>query len=228
MRFVPGLEAMMGPPRGVVERNARARGLLLTVGVALDATEPGPAADEARDLAAHGIAHLWFGLGRSPGRTTAACAAAAADAVPWLPVLAATGGLVDQVGASAAEARSWLAGGRDVAVPAAEAGRCWLAVGCDPPAVLQGVVEAEEADGGLPADGVAVLLTAGMRRGDLAPGEPGATNATALRTLMERYVAVGASWFVLRPVGADLHRWLHDICLPVSDLEQEGRAPCGC
>jgi hypothetical protein len=37
---------MMGPPRELVERNARARGLLLTVGVALDATGPGPAADD--------------------------------------------------------------------------------------------------------------------------------------------------------------------------------------
>jgi hypothetical protein len=228
VRFVPGLEPMMGPPTGIMERSARARGLALTVGVALPAAECAAAAEHAQRLEAHGLAHLWLGLDPAVDRVAACQAAAeAAAAAPRLRVLAGADGAMRDV-RDPEGAGGWLTGGRDVAVSAARAGRCWLATDCDPADVLRGVLAAEEEAGGLPVGGVGVLLRAGMRRGDLVAGQRGATNATALRVLVERYIAVGASSFVLRPVATDFRHWLHDRCVPLTNLEEEGRAPCGC
>jgi hypothetical protein len=128
---------------------------------------------------------------------------------------------------------AWCAGGPSAAERAGATGRGWLATGLDPQGVARGAQSAEDAAAAagreFPAAAIGVLLGSGLRAGDLLDGEPGATNATSLRVLVERHIAVGASYVVLRPATAELDRWVHEVCAPlIEEIAEEGHAPCGC
>ncbi|MEA2393031.1 MAG: hypothetical protein QOJ82_922 [Solirubrobacteraceae bacterium] len=127
----------------------------------------------------------------------------------------------------------WFAGGPGAAQAAGSMGRGWLATGLDPQGVVRAVQSAQDAAASagheLSAAGTGVLLGSGLRSGDLLDGEPGATNATSLRVLVERHIAVGVSYVVLRPATSELQRWVDEVCAPlIHEIAEEGHAPCGC
>jgi hypothetical protein len=136
------------------------------------------------------------------------------------------------VSASPQSQRQWHAGARAQAEVAAAVDAGWLAIGEEPQQVLQGIITAEaivEARGSsFPADGVGVLLMSALRRGELEPGQIGATGAASLRTLVERYVAVGVTHFALMPVTAAIDDWMHHVCAAVTGLDDLEAMPCGC
>jgi hypothetical protein len=237
VRLLPGMVASDGPALPF-DRDARRRGLALQVGVALPVpARDGPDAGLAGHLVAHGADSVWLGLDGeiAAERTLAAakqlrerlddvpvlCAAPAGVAgVPtWAAVVVLPGGApVADTGPEPAAGLVY-AGGAAAAERAASMGASWLIVDVQPQDVLRLA---------RPEQDLGVVVCSSLRREDRPPARIGATGPIALRVLLERYVAVGVSTFVLEPAADDLERWAHDVLAEVADLSTEGRAPCGC